>query len=93
MGLYMYMFAFFLWPIVLFRFGLENLGYRFFRALAALVVSLCGFAGYVIIPYRLLIFSHYYPMPEWLYIATPVAYIIGSFLYWKIDDTPLFSMF
>jgi hypothetical protein len=88
----LFAFAFFLWPITLFQFGLKNLGYRFFRAIVALLVSFCGFVGYAIIPYRLLIFSHYYPLPMWAYIAIPAAYILGFVLYWKIDDSPFFSL-
>lgn len=87
-----FVFAFLLWPIFLYRFGLEIIGYRFFRAIIALLVSFCGFAGYAIIPYRLLIFSQYYPLPGWLYFTVPIVYICGFVLYWKIDDSPLISL-
>ena len=87
------LFYFLLWPISLFKFGLRNLGYRYFRALVALFFSTCGFITYAIIPYRLLIFSFYYPLPVEIYIIMPTLYVIGFVLYREIDDSPLISFF
>jgi hypothetical protein len=83
-------FCFFVWPIGLFKFGLSNF-YRPLRAIVAMLFSICGFAGYVLLPYRLLIFSHYFPLPAWSYVVIPFLYLAGYLLYWKIDDSPLIS--